>query len=91
MGFIQRLRLAWRILCYRGPWMPRYINDEPSIFDYPPDVVPSFPTPGIDRDVELVPIDTPMLRLLPRQQAVAPVCEWRSIAPRFAATAEEEG
>lgn len=67
MNFFQRLQLAWGILWYRGPWMSRYVPDEPSVFDYPPDVMSMFPAPGSDKEIVLAKMDTPMLRLLPRQ------------------------
>lgn len=84
MNFFQRLRLAWRVLWYRGPWLPRYdFPDDPSLFDYPPDVVPSFPVPGLDREVKLAPVDTPTLRLVPRQVFRVPMQDWKPVTNHF--------
>lgn len=91
MSFFHRLRLAWRVLWYRGPWLPRYdFPDEPSLFDYPPDVVPSFPAPGSGELMKLVSVDTPMLRLISRRARKGDLYDWKSITEQFTAKGEEQ-
>lgn len=84
MNFFQRVRLVWRLLWYRGPWLPRFDEDEPDLFQYPPSVLPDFPASGWDDGpVRLKPIETPMLSLVPRPPSSGAVYDWKPITTHF--------